>query len=67
MNNYKRITKCHLIECNCAVCGERFIPAPLHSYKNPKTHAKYCSWTCYREAQKQNPKDFIKTKKGVKD
>ena len=67
MKYYRIITKCHLTECNCPVCGKMFIPAPLHAYKSPKTRVKYCSWTCYRKAQKTFPKDFIKTKKGVKD
>ena len=60
-------TKCHIESAVCSICGETFIPAALHRYKNPATHERYCSWTCYRIAQKNNPKDFFKHKRTVKD
>ena len=65
MEGYKR-TVCHMEDYVCA-CGKRFIPSPLHVYKNPKTHKKYCSWTCFRNAQKENPGDFYNQKRKVKD
>lgn len=34
-----------LPEKKCRKCGKKFIPAPLHRYKDKSKY--YCSWTCY--------------------
>lgn len=45
----------------CDVCKKQFIPAPAHMYKlyvNRRVQI-YCSYTCYRKAQKE-----LENKKG---
>lgn len=56
---------CNLEDYVCPICGKRFIPGALHAYRNKKTHKKYCSWTCYRKAQKESPGDFMNKKSKV--
>ena len=35
-------------EKKCRKCGKKFVPAPMHIYKEGRDHTKwYCSWTCY--------------------
>ena len=45
-------------ETKCPICGRIFYPYPGHVYKlkNKKNKhiIKYCSWSCYRAAQKED-------------
>lgn len=45
-------------ETKCPICGKIFYPYPGHVYKlkNKKNKhiIKYCSWSCYRAAQKED-------------
>ena len=34
-----------LPEKKCRKCGKRFIPAPMHVFRDGSKY--YCSWTCY--------------------
>ena len=45
----------------CRRCGKRFIPAPLHIYKDKHNHY-YCSWTCYLHS---DDKEWKKDDKGT--
>lgn len=43
----------------CPVCGNKFVPAPMHVYKTPKGQA-VCSWSClceYRRKKNKNKKE----------
>lgn len=37
----------------CPVCGKRFLPAPLHSYKHYKTKAKVCTYSCSLRSERE--------------
>lgn len=52
-------TKCAYFETRkCKRCGKKFIPAPLHAYKEGSKY--YCSWTCYNH-RKDRPIDTHKS------
>lgn len=45
MNEKKRDYTAYIRTAVCKKCGQTFIPAPMHIFKE---HGKYyCKWTCY--------------------
>lgn len=36
---------------DCPICSKKFIPAPSHIYKDPKTQRKVCSYSCAVKAK----------------
>lgn len=53
MENNFNDSKIHIHLTTCAVCGKRFVKAPLSIYKvikNGKTK-QCCSYTCYMKAK----------------
>lgn len=45
----------YLSEVKCAKCGTKFIPQPLHRFKE---HGKYyCKWTCFNHRKDKTEKE----------
>ena len=56
MNN--NITKTHIMERKCPICGKNFIPAPYHRWEIGYTvqHKLVCSYSCMRVWEKEKLK-----------
>lgn len=48
----------------CKVCGEIFVPAPLHIYKDHKKQAFVCSYGCMLKSERNHKGNAVRKKKG---
>lgn len=39
----------------CAVCGKKFVPAPMHAYKRKSGRVVLCSYRCMLAYDKEHP------------
>lgn len=54
----------NIIEATCPICGKKFIPAPLHVYRDKRSMKRVCSWSCVCESERLKMGAKKQSKKG---